>query len=74
MQTFFAIILLIASLGIIISVLFQDPKSEGMGTLTGGETNVFGKSGHKTKDALLSKITIASAVVFMVSAILVTVV
>lgn len=72
MKNFFAVVLLIASAGIIISVMLQSPKSEGMGNLAGGQSNVFGKSGFKTRDAMLSKVTLVSAVVFMISALLVT--
>ncbi len=70
MQTFLIVLLMIASVSIIIATLLQEPKTEGMGTLTGSETNVFGKMAHKSKDAILSKIVVVAAVVFMLSAII----
>lgn len=69
MKTFVVITLLIASIAIIISVLMQESKSEGVASLT-GETNIAGKGGKKTKEAYLSQITIISSIVFFVAAIL----
>lgn len=74
MQTFFIVLLVISSLAIIVSTLMMEPKTEGMGTLTGGETNVFGKSASRGKEQILQTIMIVAAVVFLVSAVLVSVV
>ncbi|MCI5997565.1 MAG: preprotein translocase subunit SecG [Peptoniphilaceae bacterium] len=68
MKTFIVITLLIASLAIIISVLLQESKSEGVASLT-GETNIAGKGGKKTREAYLSQITIISSIVFFIAAI-----
>ena len=54
MQTFMEIILFIASIVIIVAVLMQESKSDGVASLT-GETNIAGKGGKKTKDAYLSQ-------------------
>ncbi len=74
MQTFFIVLLVISSLAIIVSTLMMEPKTEGMGTLTGGETNVFGKSASRGKEQILQTIMIVAAVVFLISAVLVSVV
>lgn len=73
MQTFFIVLLVIASLAIIGSTLMMDPKTEGMGTLTGGETNVFGKSASRGKEQILSTVMVVAAVVFLISAIMISV-
>lgn len=74
MQTFFIVLLVISSLAIIVSTLMMEPKTEGMGTLTGGETNAFGKSASRGKEQILQTIMIVAAVVFLISAVLVSVV
>lgn len=74
MQTFFIVLLVISSLAIIVSTIMMEPKTEGMGTLTGGETNVFGKSASRGKEQILQTIMIVAAVVFLISAVLVSVV
>lgn len=71
MQNFMTVLLLMASVAIIIAVLLMEPKSQGMGTISGSDTNVFGKSGFKTKDALYNKVTVVASIVFLVSAIIV---
>lgn len=52
----------------------QESKSEGLGALTGGGQNVFGKSRFKTLESLLSRITTISAIVFMISALVLAVI
>lgn len=68
MKTFITIILFIASLAIIISVLLQESKSEGVASLS-GETNMAGKGGKKSRDNYLSQITVISSIVFFITAI-----
>ncbi|MDO5690138.1 MAG: preprotein translocase subunit SecG [Tissierellia bacterium] len=72
MKTALTVLLLIASVVIIIAVLMMEPKSKGMGSISGGDTNIFGSGGKKTKDALLSRVVATSFVVFLVSAVLIT--
>lgn len=73
METLFIVLLVISSLAIIVSTLLMDPKTEGMGTLSGGETNVFGKSASRGKEQLLQTIMIVAAIVFLISSILISV-
>lgn len=74
MDTFFVVLLSLASIAIIVATLMMEPKTQGMGTISGAETNIFGKSAHKTRDNMLSRITVISAVVFMVSAIVLAII
>ncbi len=71
MQILLTILLIISSLGLIISVLMQSSQSAGMGAIAGGADQFFGKG--KKLDSLFSKITTVSAVGFMLSAFLLTI-
>ncbi len=65
------IIFLIASIGLIASVLLQSSKSSGLsGSLGGGSQTMFGKK--KGIEDFLSKLTIVFAVLFVVLAIALT--
>lgn len=70
MQTFFSVLVLISALGVIISVLLQEGSQGGLGASMGGSSapeSMWGRSGGKTKEAMLKRATMISAVVFMVS-------
>lgn len=70
MQTFFSVLLLISALGVIISVLMQEGSQGGLGASMGGSSapdSMWGKSGGKTKEVILKRATMLSAVIFMVS-------
>jgi preprotein translocase subunit SecG len=70
MVILFSALLLISGISIIVAVLFQESKSEGLGAAYGGSTNrFFGKSRSKTLEAMLGRITTVSAIIFMISAI-----
>ena len=71
MVIFFSALILISSISLIVSVLFQESKSEGLGAISGGAEKRWGKSRARTMGAMLSKITTVSAVVFMISAIVI---
>ena len=74
MRTFLMIILSLASLVLIASILFQSGSSAGLsGSIAGGAEQLFGKKKSKGYDAILEKVTVVGAVVFIiVSLILVT--
>ena len=69
MTILFSALILISGISIIVAVLFQESKSEGLGAVSGGAEKLWGRSGSRTKEAMLSKITTISAIVFMISAI-----
>lgn len=60
---------MISSIALIVSVLLQDEKSQGLGTITGERDSFFNRSMSRNKDALLEKVTTISAAVFMLSAL-----
>ncbi len=73
MQNFFSILLLISALGVIISVLLQEGSQGGLGASMGGSSapdSMWGRSGGKTKEAMLKKATMLSAFIFMVSTLI----
>ena len=72
MQTFFSAALLISALGLIISVLLQEGGDGGMGAIGGGgaPSTLWGKNKGTSKQVILQRVTIVSAVIFMVSTII----
>lgn len=71
MQTFFSVVLLASALGVIISVLLQEGSEGGIGAIGGGggPSALWGKNKGTSKEAILQRITIIAAVVFMISTI-----
>ena len=67
MHTALMVILLLSSLVLIVSILLQESKSDGLsGSIAGGAEQLFGKRKSKGYDALLSRITTICAVVYIV--------
>ncbi|HKM28051.1 MAG TPA: preprotein translocase subunit SecG [Anaerovoracaceae bacterium] len=61
------ILLAIASLVLIASVLLQSGNSAGLsGSIAGGAEQLFGKKKSRGYEALLEKITLVAAIVFIV--------
>jgi len=75
MQKVLIIVHVVISVVLIISVLFQQSKQQGLsGSIAGGAETFFGKNKGKTLDSLFNKITTVFAVLFVVSAIVLTIV
>ena len=69
------IILVIASVLIILLVLFSDTRNSGLNSAIGGSADsFFGKNGGNTREAKLDRITKISVIVFFVVALIVNVV
>jgi len=67
MHTALMIILLLSSLVLIVSILLQESKSDGLsGSIAGGAEQLFGKRKSRGYDALLSRITTICAVIYIV--------
>lgn len=67
MHTALMIVLLIASVILTASILLQSSNSDGLsGSIAGGAEQLFGKKKSRGYDALLSKITTISAIIFIV--------
>ncbi|HAE61072.1 MAG TPA: preprotein translocase subunit SecG [Eubacteriaceae bacterium] len=64
-------LIIISSIVLIASILLQPGKSAGLsGSIAGGAESLFGKKKAKGYEAMLEKATTVSAVVFMLSAFL----
>ncbi|MGC2872870.1 preprotein translocase subunit SecG [Ihubacter sp. rT4E-8] len=72
MKTALMILLAVASIIIIASVLLQSGNSDGLsGSIAGGAEQLFGKKKSRGYEAILSKITVVSAVLFIVLSIVI---
>ena len=66
-------VLIVSSILLVIVVLMQESKSEGLsGAIAGGAETFFGKNKGRTMEQKLVKITKALAVVFFVLSLLAT--
>ena len=67
MHTVLMVILLFASIFMIVSILLQSSKSDGLsGAITGGAEQLFGKKKSNTYDAMLSKVTTVSSIAYII--------
>ena len=70
MKVFLMIILAIASVVLCASILLQSSNSAGLsGSIAGGAEQLFGKKKSKGYEAILSKVTVVCAVLFIVCAL-----
>jgi preprotein translocase subunit SecG len=66
------IVLLIASLVLIASVLLQQSNSAGLsGAIGGGAEQLFGKKKGRGYEAILKKVTLVGAIVFVLCAVVI---
>lgn len=71
MNTFLMVILAVASIILIGSVMLQSGSSAGLsGSIAGGAEQLFGKKKAKGYDAILSKVTVIAAVVFVLCSLI----
>lgn len=75
MTTFLLVVLVLTSLILIASILLQPGKSAGLsGAIGGGAESLFGKKKAKGYEEILARVTTIAAVVFMLSALILTVI
>lgn len=73
MSTAFSVILLVSSISVIVSVLMQESSGEGMGTIGGNAPeSPWGANRGANRSMLLKRITVVSAAIFMISALVLT--
>ena len=71
MRTFLMIVLAIASIILIAAIILQSSSSAGLsGSIAGGAEQLFGAKKAKGYDAILSKVTIVAAVIFIIAALI----
>ncbi|MST69135.1 preprotein translocase subunit SecG [Clostridiales Family XIII bacterium RF-744-FAT-WT-3] len=67
MHTVLMVILLFASIFMIVSILLQSSKSDGLsGAIAGGAEQLFGRKKSNTYDAMLSKVTTVSSIAYII--------
>ncbi len=64
------IVMIIVSVALVILVLMQEGKSQGLGAISGMADTYWGKNKGRSMEGLLVKLTTGLAVVFMVLAVL----
>lgn len=69
LKTLFNVVIIASSIFLIISILFQPSNPEGMGSITGGVENVWGKNRDRSMEGTLQRLTTISAFIFMISAL-----
>lgn len=71
MKIFLMVVQVIACLILIASILLQSGKSAGLsGSIGGGAEQLFGKKKGRGYEALLSKVTTAGAIIFIICSLL----
>ena len=63
------VVYLIVCVALVLLVLLQESKSEGVSAVTGGSDTFFGKGRTNTKEGMLNKLTVVFAIAFGVIAI-----
>ena len=63
------IVYLLVCLGLILLVLLQESKSEGVSAITGGADSIFGKGKTNTKEGFYSRMTVVLSIAFAVLAV-----
>ncbi|WP_088041412.1 preprotein translocase subunit SecG [Bacillus sp. EAC] len=72
MHTFLSIVLIIVSVLMIVLVLLQSSKSNGLGAISGGAEQLFGKQKARGFELVLQRITVVVAILFFILTIAVT--
>jgi preprotein translocase subunit SecG len=73
--TIITVFLILSSLVLIASILLQSGKSAGLsGSIGGGAEQIWGKNKARDYDAKFDKITKVAAVMFIISAVLMSVI
>ncbi len=73
MKTVLMVLIIISSIVLIASILFQSGNSAGLsGSIGGGAEQLFGKKKSKGYETILSRITTVCAIVFFLCAVILT--
>ncbi|HEY8891261.1 MAG TPA: preprotein translocase subunit SecG [Clostridium sp.] len=67
MHSFLIVLLVITSIGVIVSVMMQPSKTDGLSGLIGGTSETFfAKNKTKTAESVLARVTVVSAICFTI--------
>lgn len=68
MHLFLIIVEILVSIVLVVSILLQPSKTDGFkGFITGNSDTFYSKNKSRTKEALMAKVTIISAIVFAIT-------
>ena len=71
MHNFLVVLQVIFSIAIIVSVMLQPSKSNGLSGLVGGGSDTFfAKNKTKTFESMMARITVVSAICFTISTVM----
>lgn len=74
-QIILAVIMILASLFLSVTILLQSGAQQGLsGSIAGGAETFFGSGKAKGMDAVLSKVTVVVAILFVVLAVVMNIV
>jgi preprotein translocase subunit SecG len=75
MHNFLIVLQIIASIAIIVSVMMQPSKSNGLSGLIAGSSDTFyAKNKTKTFESVLARITVVSAISFAITTVMLNIV
>ncbi|MBZ9609113.1 preprotein translocase subunit SecG [Clostridium estertheticum] len=75
MHSFLVVLQVITSIAIIVSVMMQPSKSDGLSGLIGGTSETFfAKNKTKTAESVLVRITVVSAIFFTITTVMLNIV
>ena len=71
MHSLLIVLQVITSIAIIVSVMMQPSKSDGLSGLVGGTSETFfAKNKTKTAESVLAKVTVVSAICFTITTVM----
>lgn len=75
MHNFLVVLQVIASIAIIVSVMMQPSKSNGLsGLIAGSSDTFFAKNKTKTFESMLARVTVVSAISFVITTVMLNIV
>lgn len=75
MHNFLVVLQVIASIAIIVSVMMQPSKSNGLsGLIAGSSDTFFAKNKTKTFESVLARVTVVAAIFFALSTVMLNIV
>jgi preprotein translocase subunit SecG len=75
MHNFLVVLQIIASIAIIVSVMMQPSKSNGLsGLIAGSSDTFFAKNKTKTFESMLARVTVVAAIFFAITTVMLNIV
>ena len=68
LKTILTVVFILISIGVTVSVLLQEGKSAGLGTISGAADTYWGKNKGRSREGVMVKVTRVLVVLFLVIA------